>query len=278
MSAVWQPYDSESREEVNRLLVRERVLNELLRGPLPPGLDLPAEAQVLHIACGPGTWIYLLVLNHPSLQVTGIDKSTYFLQCARHYLAGLDNIALLEHDIRTERGFLPARTFDLVHMRFLAAELSPTVLPEVITDVVKSCKHGAHLWWTECEFPTTNSRPCEQLLSYILHGLAVCGRCYAPGCNTLGITAYMSQWLHGAGCRVVQNQAYALDISAGMPAQQAFVQQARVLSQQLRPLVTKAGVVSSEVYDAVTVQALEQMHDANFCGVLFMRSMIATVP
>ncbi|MBV9019185.1 MAG: class I SAM-dependent methyltransferase [Chloroflexi bacterium] len=278
MSTAWQPYDFESKEEVNRLLERERVLNELLRGPLPPGLDLPAEAQVLHIACGPGTWIYLLVLNHPSLQVTGIDKSAYFLQCARHYLAGLDNITLQEYDIRTERGFLPERTFDLVHLRFLAAELSPTVLPEVIADLVKSCKHGTYLYWMECEFPTTNCRPCEQLVSYILHALEICGRCYTPGCNALGITAYMSQWLRRAGCRLVQNQACALDISAGMPAHHAFVQQTRVLSQQLRPLIIGAGVVSCEVYDAVTVQALEEMRRANFCGVLFMRSMMAVAP
>ncbi|MBV9688258.1 MAG: class I SAM-dependent methyltransferase [Ktedonobacteraceae bacterium] len=278
MSAAWQPYDCESREEVNRLLERERVLNELLRGPLPPGIGLPAEAQVLHIACGPGTWIYLLVLNHPSLLVTGIDKSAYFLQCARHYLAGLDNITLQEYDIRTERGFLPERTFDLVHMRFLAAELPLTVLPEVIAELVKSCKHGSYLYWTECEFPMTNSQPCEQLLSYILHALEVCGRGYAPTCNTLGITAYMSHWLRGAGCRLTQNLAYALDISAGMPAHHAFVRQTRVFSQQFRPLAIEAGIVPYEVYDTATAQALEEMRGADFCGVLFMRSMVAVAP
>ncbi len=152
-SPTRQPYDWESREEVTRLLEREWILNEVLKGPLPPGLDLPAEAQVLHIACGPGTWMYLLSLNYPSLRLTGMDKSSYYLQCARHYLAGLDNVTLQLHDIGNERAFLPTSTFDLVHLRFLAAELPYEVLQEAVAELVTSCKRGAYVYWTECECP-----------------------------------------------------------------------------------------------------------------------------
>ncbi|MBV9019970.1 MAG: class I SAM-dependent methyltransferase, partial [Ktedonobacteraceae bacterium] len=202
VNTTWQLYDWESREEVSRLLERERVLNEALQGPLPLGLDLPAEAQVLHIACGPGTWLYLLSLSYPSLRMTGIDKSPYYLQCARHYLAGLDTVTLQINDIGNEYDFLPTGKFDLVHLRFLAPEVPHYVLPEAVADLVTSCKHGAHLYWTECEFPTTNSAVCEQLLSYILQGLKAQGRGYALGGNTLGITACMGPLLRDSRCRL----------------------------------------------------------------------------
>ena len=275
---TWQPYDWESKQEVSRLLEREWILNEFLKGPLPPGLDLPAEARVLHIACGPGTWLYLLTLNYPSLQMTGIEKSPYYLQCARHYLAGLDTVTLQENDIGSECAFLSTSTFDLVHLRFLAAEVAPDILPEAVAELVTSCKRGAYVYWTECEFPTTNSAACEQLMSSILQGLKTQGRGYAPGCNTLGITASMGSLLRGAGCRLIQDQAYVLDISAGMFAHHVFVQQARVLIQQIRPLVVETGVVRCEVYDTLAMQALEQMRQAKFCGALFLRSVVAVAP
>ncbi|MBV9690498.1 MAG: class I SAM-dependent methyltransferase [Ktedonobacteraceae bacterium] len=277
-NTTWQPYDWESREEVNRLLERERVLNEALQGPLPPGLDLPAEAHVLHIACGPGTWLYLLSLHAPSLRMTGIDKSPYYVQCARHYLAGLDTVTLQVHDLGHECDFLPTRQFDLVHLRFLAPEVPHAVLPEAVEELLTSCKHDACVYWTECEFPTTNSEVCEQLLSSLLQGLKAQDRGYALGGNTLGITACMGPLLREARCRLTQDRAHVLDISAGMPAHHTFVQQARVLIEQLRPLVVEAGVLGGQVYDALAMQALEQMRQAHFCGALFLRSVVAVVP
>ncbi|MBV9706538.1 MAG: hypothetical protein JO125_03930, partial [Chloroflexi bacterium] len=126
--------------------------------------------------------------------------------------------------------------------------------------------------------PTTNSAVCEQLLSYILQGLKAQGRGYALGGNTLGITACMGPLLRDSRCRLTQDRASVLDISAGMPAHHAFVQQARMLIQQIRPLVVEAGVVRCEVYDTLAMQALEQMREAHFCGALFVRSVVALAP
>ncbi|MBV9689133.1 MAG: class I SAM-dependent methyltransferase [Ktedonobacteraceae bacterium] len=278
MNTTWQPYDWESKQEVSRLLERERVLNQALQGPLPPGLDLPAEAQVLHIACGPGTWLYLLSLSYPSLRMTGIDKSGYYLQCARYYLPSVDTVTLQLNNIAEEREFLPTGKFDLVYLRFLTAELTLDVLPETVVELVRSCKHGAHLYWIEGEFPLTNSGACQQLVSYLQQGLHRHRGGYVLGSTTPGIRAYMAQLLKRAGCSVVQDQQHVLDISTGKPAHHAFVQQARVLTQQLRPLTIQVGVVSCEAYDALAVQALEQMRTGQFCGVLFLHSMLAVAP
>jgi ubiquinone/menaquinone biosynthesis C-methylase UbiE len=273
-----QPYDWESKQEVSRLLERERVLDEALNGPLPPGLDLPAEAEVLHLACGPGTWLYLLSLSNPSLRLTGVDKSAYYLQCARHYLPGVETVTLQLHSIGSDYGFLPRRKFDLVHVRFLAAELAQEVVAEAVAELATSCKHGGSVYWTECEWPSTNSLACEQLVLYLQQGLQMQRRRCILSSSTPGLRASMTQVLHDAGCKVVQDQEHVLDLSAGRPTRHAFVQQARVLSQQLRPLVVQAGVVSGEVYDAVAARALEQMRGAKFSGELFLRSMVAVAP
>jgi hypothetical protein len=257
---------------------RECILNEVLKGPLPPGLDLPAEARILHIACGPGTWLSQVAQHYPSLRLTGMDKSPYYVQCARRYLAGLEQVTLEQNEIGMDCAFLPTGAFDLVHLRFLAAEVTPDVLPEVVAELVTSCGRGGYVYWTEGEFPTTTSPACEQLVSALLQGLRAQGRSSGPGCTTLGITARMSSLLRRAGCKVVQDQAQVLDISAGMPAHHAFVQQARVLIQQIRPLIVEAGVVRWESYDTLGRQALEQMRQAHFCGALFLRSVVAVAP
>jgi hypothetical protein len=97
--------------------------------------------------------MYLLSLNYPSLRMTGIDKSPYYLQCARHYLAGLDTVTLQLDDVGMDCAFLPTGTFDLVHLRFLAAEVPSDMLPEAVAELATSCKRGGHVYWTECECP-----------------------------------------------------------------------------------------------------------------------------
>jgi hypothetical protein len=222
--------------------------------------------------------MYLLSLNYPSLRLTGIDKSPYYLQCARYYLAGLDTVTLQLKDIAAECDFLPTGKFDLVYLRFLAAELWHDALPGAVAELVRSCKHGAHLYWTECDFPLTTSGACDQLVSYIQQGLQRhCGGSVFDS-STPVVRAYMAQLLHQTGCRVVQDQEHVLDISAGKPAHHAFVQQARVLSRQLRPLVVQAEVVVGQTYDEVAAQALEQMGGAQFCGSLFVHTMLAVAP
>jgi hypothetical protein len=116
------------------------------------------------------------------------------------------------------------------------------------------------------------------LVSYILQGLKAQGRGYAPGCNMLGITACMGSLLRRACCQVVQDQGCVLDVSAGMAAHDAFVQQVRVLIQRIRPLIVEGGMVRWESYDTVARQALDQMRQAQFCGALFLRSVLAVAP
>jgi hypothetical protein len=88
----------------------------------------------------------------------------------------------------------------------------------------------------------------------------------------------MEYKLHHTGCRIVQEQQQVLDVSARMPAHHAFVQQARVLTQQLRPLVLQSGVVACDVYDALAAQALEQIRGPHFYGALFLHSLLAVAP
>jgi hypothetical protein len=210
--------------------------------------------------------------------MTGIDKSAYYLQCARHYLPGLDHVTLLLHNIGSDCGFLPTRKFDFVHVRFLAAELAQKVVADVVAELAISCKHGGYVYWTECEWPTTNSLACEQLVGYLQQGMQMQRHHSLLSSSTPGLRASMTHLLHNAGCQVVQDQEHVLDLSAGRPTRHAFVQQARVLIQQLRPLVIQAGVVSWQVYDEVAVRALEQMRGPKFCGELVLRSLLAVAP
>jgi hypothetical protein len=44
-----------SEPTIDYLVERERLLNELMGGPLPPAITLPQHGYVLDVGCGAGT-------------------------------------------------------------------------------------------------------------------------------------------------------------------------------------------------------------------------------
>ena len=49
--------DPESPPEMARLIDLDRVVTKAMGGPLAGIPDLPSEAKVLDVACGPGGWV-----------------------------------------------------------------------------------------------------------------------------------------------------------------------------------------------------------------------------
>src|SRR5581483_605827 len=80
-------FDLNSPAELARLINQDRFLTQAMGGPLAGLPTLPAQAQVLDVACGPGGWVLDTAFEYPDVEVAGIDLSepmiTYAIARAR---------------------------------------------------------------------------------------------------------------------------------------------------------------------------------------------------
>ena len=86
----------------------------------------------------------------------------------------------------------------------------------------------------------------------------------------LGITPMLGNWMRQAGYRNIRHTPYAIEISAGMPAHQMFLQEVAVYAQRIRPFLLATGVVSEADFDELVSRLHSELHEERFCGMCFV--------
>src|SRR5579885_3267187 len=74
--------DPESATEMARLLLQDRLINEMVGGLFPERENLDGIERILDIGCGPGGWALDLARSYPQKEITGIDISQQMLTYA----------------------------------------------------------------------------------------------------------------------------------------------------------------------------------------------------
>ena len=96
----------------------------------------------------------------------------------------------------------------------------------------------------------------------------------------------LGRWLRDAGCgahreqsvrsswgideRVIQQAAYAIDVSAGQPAYAGFRGQVRRFARQVRPFLLQHKVIEEQEYSALCDRLQEELAIREFCGQSFL--------
>lgn len=268
--------DAGDENEMAQLLLQHRYLSECMGGVLPAALDLSHMKHVLDAPCGEGGWVYELAWNHPSLHVTGIDGRPGYVEKVQELVNVLGNATVIEQDIRrlSDEIVHPA-SFDLVHARFLVSMLSPQEYPAILTALVRRCRVGGLFVWDELEYPITSSPACQAFYALMQDRLKAAGRAFSPG-NPLGITAMMSSFILGAGCKITLDVASAIEISSGTRGRDAFAWQMWRLSRQLRSFLLDAGVTTAAFFDELCSQAQQEISHDSFFGLIYVRTLVGT--
>lgn len=172
--------------------------------------------------------------------------------------------------------------------------------------------------WTEAELPITNSAAFERLTSLVCEALQLAGQSFIPESmwewtglvaarsgkagverssyrrRALGITPMLGLWLRSAGCgaqrerplysiwgideRVIDETAYAIEVSAGQPAHAGFVGQARRFAGQVKPFLLRTGVIEEREHAALCDQLETELTNQEFCGLSFLLRVWAPRP
>ena len=226
-----------------------------------------------------GVWTQAMALRYPSIRFTGIDNDTTALTIAQLRLPqGTQNVSYLSHDMHTlDRKPFGYGSFDLVHLRWLAGDVSCGHFGALIHRLVQQCRVSGTIAWTEAELPITSSSACDFVSSMILAALEVTGRIFLPGVSlSLGLPRRMACWLHDAHCTIVQNEDDMIPIDTGTEAHAVFVEEIEQLARKVRPFVMLAGITNEEFYRDLLLRLREEIHERNFQGVCRLRTLVAT--
>ena len=96
----------------------------------------------------------------------------------------------------------------------------------------------------------------------------------------------LGRWLRDAGCgghpetppyshwrkekRVISETASAIDVSAGQPAHEDFVRQARRFAYRVKPLLLRTGVIEEMEHVTLCGQLEGELSDPAFCGLCLL--------
>ena len=96
----------------------------------------------------------------------------------------------------------------------------------------------------------------------------------------------LGRWLRDAGCgaprerplysiwgidqRVIHQTAYAIEVSAGQPANAGFVGQARRFAQQVKPFLLHTGVIEEREHAALCDRLETELVSQEFYGLSFL--------
>ena len=269
-------YLEQKQERTERLLGRYSSLAGLLGLERLPDIDCRGFKRILDVGTREGNWAIAMARKYPGVWVLGIDGSPVAIARAESVAVaeGLCNIAFLVRQVEELllNGFT-VRHFNLVRLHCLGGEITPLQLPPLIHAAVNICVRGGTVLWSELELPLTNSDPCEQFGEALVAALRRQRRAFGPG-HTLGITPLMGVWLKLSGCRIVQDQAQVIDVSAGMAQRGDFLRYLCDLGQQMRGFVVENGVLSEKEYDELLARALIDVQAATFSGLCYARTVI----
>lgn len=204
----------------------------------------------------------------------------------------------------------PRGSFDLVHLSFLSRYILTADYSALAQTCAALCRSGGIVCWTEAELPITTSAAFERLTLLVCEALQRAGQSFIPERmwewaelvaahtgktgversaykrHALGITPMLGRWLRNAGCggqretpldsiwgideRVIYETAYAIEVSAGLPAFEGFVGQARRFAQQVKPFLLRTGVIEEMEHAALCDQIETELTNQDFCGLFFL--------
>ncbi|HLI89513.1 MAG TPA: methyltransferase domain-containing protein [Ktedonobacteraceae bacterium] len=265
--------DAENVAEMARLTKQSREATIAL-GLFPQRMNIPSGAAILDIGCGPGEWALSVAREFPESQITGIDLSSIMIAYAQHSAREqeLHNASFIVMDARQPLKFSD-EAFDIVHMRFLSGFLTTTLWPRLIAEGYRVLRPGGLICSTEGESLGITTSPSLAHYNVLqTQALRMAGHCFTSEGDQMGITAVHAHLLRDAGFHHIQEQAYAVDYSAGMPRHQGAFDDWRTVMKLMQPYLIRCGLATQAELDILYERALAEMSDAHFRALTYLHA------
>lgn len=240
-----------------------RTLQEYLAAAgqiLPAGFDLSDVQRMLDVACGSGKWVLDVAQKYPNSYVIGIDNNKLAIDFANILTNTyrIENAAFLMGDMHNMEK-MRDEGFDVVHAPFLAPAVQTQFWPAVLQELLRVCRPGGKIIWTEATFPTTNSRACSHWCELMTRAITQSG--YTPN-----VTGYMERLLSDVHCSNLQRIETCIDISAGTALNTRIYQDIAELLYLIMPFLSDKKVAREQQKDDICREAVIDLYDEIFRG------------
>lgn len=273
--------DAENTAEMARLVYQDRLATEQMGGVLHEYSPekIRALKSVLDLACGPGGWVIDLAYASPTTQVVGVDISVNNISYAQSqaHAQGLDNARFQVMNVLNPLDF-PDNSFDLVNARLLFAFMPKQAWVPLVKECQRILRPGGIMRMTEISDDMSTSLAVSQLNAKIAKALYLTGRSFSPDGQTLGILPMLGRFLRDAGYVSHGKVAMPVDASAHMDAHWQFYQNFKVLNRLLKPFLLQMQVTTSEEFEQLYEQALEDIESNSFCALNFILTVWGEKP
>lgn len=259
-------FDPESAAEMARLIDQDRFVTRNTGGPLAGLPDLPAGAQVVDLACGPGGWVLDVAFERRDVEVAGVDISRIMINYAitRARTQNLDNASFGVMDITQPLDFSD-NSFDLVNARFLTGVLKREAWKPFIAECTRIVRPGGILRLTEADsFATTLSPAYEELTTLLLKAMWQSGYGFSANGHSWAMTAALPYLLRQAGYYDLHLTPLATDYSAQTEKWADYYHNSELIFLQMKPLLLALGLLTPETFEQLYRQALIDIYSNEF--------------
>lgn len=272
--------DPENAAEMARLIRLDHMTSKNMGGHLAGLPDLPDDAKVLDIACGPGGWALDVAFAHPDMEVIGIDISQTMITYAnaRASSQNLHNISFGVMDTTQTLDFSD-HSFDLVNGRLLSSFLHRDTWMGLLKECQRILRPGGILRITETDNGGITSSPAfDQLNTLLFQFMHHAGYGFSPQGTTLGITPMLERLFSQAGYTNLQTQTHSVNFSCDAEAWSDFYRNTEVVFDGALPMLQRANVKTQEDLTSLYQRMLMEMQEQSFCGRWYLLSVCGTTP
>lgn len=262
--STYMVQDRESKAEIARLNVQDRLLSTVMHGVLAEQPDPELFHDVLDVGCGAGGWVIEAAETYPEMSLTGVDISQRMIAFAHTQAEARSMTDRVEFRVMDALRMLefPASSFDLVNMRLGGSFVRTWDWPKLIDEFLRIVRSDGIIRVTDLELiERSNSAALTQLYEIFQCALYRAGHIFAQ--EPAGITDHLAPLLVQYGCKNVQTHAYQLKIMPSTSEAQAYCEDVQYAFHNLIPFFKKRGCAPSD-YDAIYKQALKDMRQPDF--------------
>lgn len=267
-SNTYTVQDRFSRENLERLLIHDRMFTSAMGGILPEQPDPTRFTSVLDIGCGPGGWLIEAAKAYPNLSLlVGVDINEKMINYAQAQTQASqldDRVTFRQMDGLRPLDF-PDAHFDLINQRFGMTWLRTWEWPRFLQECQRVARPDGVIRITEFQICIeTNSPALTQLGQLSVQAFHRSGHIFTP--ETDGLTKELPHLMRRYGLQDVQTCAYALHYRAGTPLGQLFIEDWTRLFRIVEPFLRKWTNVADN-YQDIYQHMLNEMRAPDFFAI-----------
>jgi ubiquinone/menaquinone biosynthesis C-methylase UbiE len=272
--------DRSNQEELQRLIVQERMFIDGMGGVLPEQPDPTRFRHVLDIGCGPGGWLIETARTYPQItKLYGIDISPTMIQYARQRAEQLQlptkRVEFMVMDALRMLEF-PNEYFDFVNLSLGVSFMRKWDWPKMFDEMRRILKIRGIARFVEWEINVES--PSTALSNfYVLIRRAFEHATYLFEETPTGLIDHLPKLLLRYDFRDIQLNKTPVMCRAGTDTGKALLEDFIHGSHTIRPFLHRHSCLPPD-YDALCQQAIQDMQQPDFTATLTYHTIWATNP